>query len=122
VKMNRESLEEQIKKRADERVQERIKRFKEAVVRAANELCGTQHQLNSFSHELPEPLRQCFAAMASDNHRKAWPSTLWADERARVTDEVFATMNELQRVLLARGVATEGEPEVTESKPEQISA
>lgn len=107
--LKRETLEEQIKKRAKERTQKRISVFKEEVARATAKLLERNVSI-VHGKCLNEDARKVLSVMASDNHREGWPKTLWQDEEFRVTNEVMGTMDELQKVLLSRDIATEDSP------------
>lgn len=107
-RLNPQTLEDQIAKRANERVQKRIVQFKSQIVAACNTLFCATGPLTSAQ-------KKALTVMASNNDRNGWPKELWVAERDAVTNEVLSTMNELQRVLLVKGEAGENEIESEEA-------
>lgn len=107
-RMNPQTLEEQIAKRADERVQKRITQFRSQILVACNTLFCATGPLSSVQ-------KRTLAIMASNNDKSGWPKELWTAERDAVTSEVLSTMNELQRVLLVKGGDSENEMESAEA-------
>lgn len=112
AKMTTETLEEQIKRRADNRAQQKISRFKQDILNACQRLTEDRgsYTVNTYTRCMPERFRELLAVVASGNAQQGWPAWLWEEERHRVTAEVMATMNELQKVLLAPDEPGENRP------------
>lgn len=110
---NFEDMETAVKNRAHERVQERLKSFKKAILAA----CGTllhdnvyryDHQPGAFDE--PE-IKEVFTILSSGDPRSRWPRSLWKKEEAGVRAALMNIMNEAQKALLAQ------EPKDTDCHP-----
>lgn len=106
--MNAEKFEELVAKRANDRVQKRIKTFKRAVLQAIKDFdpdCpGTYGHLgqtpsNPFSSEV----RAYLTHLASDDHTSGWPGNLWEREENKVREELFAIGDEMMKALASSG-------------------
>lgn len=106
MSMKIETLEEQIKKRAQEEVQKRVAAFKTTVYRTIEDLLGRPSTNTSWikAHGKREDVRNLLRVLASDDNTKGWPSELWRSEEQRLRDEILSRMDELQRVLLAKNL------------------
>ncbi len=113
-----------VKNRADERVKARIKVFREAIKIAFKNLTGCSY-VGSNNSETETSDKANWAVLTgmvekgSVDKLKEWPHYLWATERDAVRSELLATMDEMQKALLApKPAATENddrpatEPEV----------
>lgn len=122
AKLDRKTLEEKIALRAKSQTETRIKAFKVAACRAAGELLGKQVTPNTtYGVPYSADVRTLFAVLASDTPNKGWPRELWDADESRVTDEIMATMNELQRVLLVKDDAFTEEPEPLPETDKQVT-
>lgn len=121
--MDYETIEQKVKKRANERAATKINAFKQAVSDALKELIGTNLALGAYSTALRDTpglsdegrvARGCLLVLLSDNNTKGWPKGIWEREAQIVRDEVFATMNEMQKMLAAREKSSD-DPQPAES-------
>ena len=99
--------------RADERVQKRIADFKRAVLNAVDNL------LSLYSYRYNEDRKAIYQIMASADDKKGWPAKLWELEEKKVTEELLATMDELQKAFLAYSNKTAGENTKQETIPSE---
>ena len=91
--MNIETMDKKIKKRAAEITSKDIVTFKTAVDKALDVLC----------HGTWDARKQCLAVMASADNTKGWPKILWEAREKLVRDDVFSTMDAVQKMLLSKG-------------------
>lgn len=102
--MNRETLEKRVALRADNRVQARIQAFRKDIDNACHRLLGEAYFNNHAAR------KRVLEIMLTREHPAKWPKLLWEKEEETVMGEVLATMNELQKVLLAKPVENREEP------------
>lgn len=103
--MDETRFEELVKKRADQRVQERIKKFKHDVTQGLRELFGqSPYGPSLFNRDVAKDngkYKGVMEQMASDDPGHNWPSVLWEAERKEVRQQLFGIMDEMQKTLLA---------------------
>jgi len=93
--MKAEKFDAIVKARADQRIQERLKIFKDDVRKALEKLTGHSYAgYRSFGSSF-------WKVLTGDNWHKGWPKTLWTEEEVRVENELLATLNEMQKAFLA---------------------
>lgn len=114
--MNTERFTKIIEARADQRVQDKIRKFRNAVYRAAEELTGVNEQ---YYMEGYGPVTKSVVDVACTPKPRKWPVSLWEKEEAAVQKELFSIMDEMQKALLAADNHTPGEERpALASKPE----
>jgi len=105
-------FDEIVKKRADERVQKKIKACKRAVANAVRAIYG--NTVGNYHDSVHDALQDkqgapIMAVLSSDTPSKGWPKDLWEREREAVAAELLATMDEMQKALLAPAPDTTAE-------------
>lgn len=88
-------LEKKIADRANERVQVKLRIYKEELKRAFHNLTG----LDDYGER--EYFNNCLNGGIRDVNSK-WPKRLWDDEEKKVREELFHIMDEAQKVYLAQ--------------------
>ena len=105
-------LETAIKNRANERVQEKFRKFKKAIIDACNELTG-EHCGEYIN--IPNWFGKYLLALAKDDGK--FPAELWRNEEERVRRELFAVMDEVQKAYAAKAPSeTDVQPEDAKEK------
>ncbi len=89
-----------VEARANERVQNRIYAFTQEAFAAALKLCDGG---------VEQGRREVLAVAAQPYAERTWPQSLWTKERATVRKELLATMDEMQRAIVAAEKAEPGE-------------
>jgi hypothetical protein len=117
--MTPSKFEEVIKARAKERVDKKIREFKDTVIAALKKLYGPNKAATEYTWQLSKRGKEVMLIMASENHQKNWPPELWGEEEELVGKELFAVMDEMQRALLAKDDLgpDANQPEREEVKP-----
>jgi len=95
--MKGETFEKAVVTRAKQRVDDKLRVFRKALVSAMRELVG-RHSVY-LSDTLP---KQVLAILAGGTPTLDWPASLWRDEEDRVRKELFAVMDEMQKALIAK--------------------
>lgn len=115
--MTAKKFDELVKARARQRVDAKVKRFKQEIDRAYRELTGESICFESYNQvrKLPHAI---FTVLASENHRKGWPAWLWKNEEAAVERELLSIMDEMQKALIAVSSKQEYENEQEENGKE----
>lgn len=113
--MKSEMFDGIVKARANERVQKKIRKFKQDVGKALSEMGKGYSRVRPEENCGTEEAKAILAIMGSDNPNSGWPNTLWERERTAVEKELLAIMDEMQKALLAADKAEPGEhrPEAT---------
>lgn len=100
-----EGLQEAVKKRANQRVQDRITAFKKGMEKLLGALLhGTDsywyhHAYNSaFTNDESVEI---FRRFAEGEFKKGWPVRLWSEEEGVVAAEIMRVTDEVQKALLA---------------------
>lgn len=94
--MNKNKFEDGIKRRANQKVQERINKFEKAVHMAYLELCSPQNKGYTPSKKNLKPYLT--PLMESD---EKWPASLWEEEETKATNELFSLLDPVEKMLLA---------------------
>ena len=115
--MDLDTLERQIKAKADKEVQNKLSIFRTAVENAAQALCRGWGPPNCCSYE--SPCKELLLVLAGDYSRRKWPRELWAHEEKRIREEILSTMDTLQKVLL---VKVPDVPYEDSAEPEKVPA
>ena len=103
--MNRQTFEQLVERRANERVQQKIGAVRKAVFKALDAMApGTAFYNGSGEAKWPEKFTRILDQLSNPNNTKGWPKYLWVEEREKVTKELFDIMDEMQRALLAKPV------------------
>ena len=110
--MTFETLEEQIKKRADEQAQKAIWKFKNDVLTAATQLFHGDYM--TFDTPDLKKLMECFGRGVVKGNM--WPARIWKLREDKLRDEVLSTMDTVQRMLISKGGDGEHSPEEETSK------
>ena len=105
--MNAQGFQKIIEARANERVQEKIRTFKKGVAGLLNAFSGQCY--NDEKTTLTPDRRAIVSIMASEDHSKGWPKTIWENERDIVEKELLSIMDEMQKALLAADRSELGE-------------
>lgn len=92
-------FDEIVKARAAERVDARIRRFKQSIAKAFSDDLGIRMSFNYNYKMEDKEASKVLQVLCSDNHTKGWPKELWEREREAVTTELLSTMDEMQRAL-----------------------
>lgn len=100
-----EGLQEAIKKRANERVQDRIRAFKKGMEKHLGMLLhGTEsywyHHAYGSAFTNEESV-EIFKQLAEGDFKKGWPARLWSEEEACVAAEIMKITDEVQKALTA---------------------
>ena len=95
--MDVKTFEEKVKNRANQRVQHKIYKFEISLRDALRLLFG-----DNWAEINHTKAKEVFLILSGDVTDKGWPKSLWEDERARVQDELFSIMDEMQKTLLSR--------------------
>ena len=112
--MTKSKFDQIIENRANQRVQEKITQCKKSIFTALNQILD-QYWDNSQNRTWPDQHRQILSILASENTKHDWPQTLWQNEKEKVSQELLATMDEMQKALLAPSFAIDD----CQSKPEE---
>jgi hypothetical protein len=101
--MNETKFQKAVTNRANERVQAKVIKFKEAVSAALKVLDSKVSYHNSSEGVIVEKASQGYltALILGDAYNK-WPRGMWDREEALVTEEMFSMMNEVERAIMAR--------------------
>lgn len=93
--MNSERFDRIVKARANERIQERICKFRETVINAIR-VCrpGWQYHTLRYDSELVQIMLAAFPS-------QKFPIALWSEEEAIVEKELLSIMDEMQKALIA---------------------
>lgn len=117
-----EDLEQKIRNRANQQVQQAIRDFRNAIASALSDLLGGSGDMYQVrggntlsSNGFP---RAVLANMLSDDPRNGWPSNVWRNRENALRKVILDKMDELQRITLAK---PPGEDEDAEAKPEEDS-
>jgi hypothetical protein len=116
MKKNVKDLEAMINKRADDVVQEKIVRFRKAIEAALANLvglkthdirCGSIGQLAGSQNVYQAAVAQAASLILKDKdpltgQQHPWPGILWTQEREAIRDELFAKMDLMQQLLVAK--------------------
>lgn len=96
--MNAFKFDELVKARANERVQERIKKFREDIINAVKTLRPEfkHHSLTVRS----DMVKGLFACLPENT---GWPAEIWRDEEECVSKELLATLDEMQKAFISIG-------------------
>ena len=108
--MNAQGFQKIVEARANERVQEKIRTFKKGVADILNAFSGRCYC--DENNSLTSHRRAIVAIMASEDHSKGWPKSLWENERTAVEKELLSIMDEMQKALLAADRSEPGENEI----------
>jgi len=110
--MKAETFEKAVKKRAHERVQERITIFRKTVSGA---LCALGGDLLGSAYMTTVQLdgAKALQVLISGNN-KGWPLSLWTNEEIAVRAEILTTLDEVQRALLAASQPEDPDREMPE--------
>jgi len=101
-----------VKERANKRTQAKIKTFRETVTAAAQALTGHKGgypdklfvevgEQYGDSHTFSVLHRSLLAQMLTPPKDRGWPASLWRTEEELVSKDLFATMDEIQKALVA---------------------
>ena len=105
--MTGEKFAEIVTKRANERVQEKLKQFKQAIKHAFYELTGSDYVWkNETGNKSTEANNKILENMAKEyclDPNRGWPKYLWEKEEEKVKDELLSLMDEMQKALLSPG-------------------
>ena len=103
--MTGEKFAEIVTKRANERVNIKIREFKKAIYQAFNKLSGEQY-ISKNSKGLQGLNFAILAQMVEEEaigFNVGWPRLLWEQEEEKVKYELLSMMDEMQKALLAPG-------------------
>jgi len=116
--MKAEMFDKIVEASANERVQRKISAFKDAVDRAYRTLmvCPPYSSIFDASADVYPEAKKVIGILVSGDTRRGWPSRLWEREREAVSKELLATMDEMQKALLAAEKAEPGENRPEESE------
>ena len=106
--MKSEKFDKLVKARANERVQEKIREFKESCGYAFQKLTNQRSYIVS-DYEMSDFAKAVFAVLVSKNHSKGWPQELWEQEEEKVERELLSIMDEMQKALIAADKNETGE-------------
>jgi len=106
--MKSEKFDRLVKARANERVQEKIKTFKESCGDAFQKLTDQCSYIVS-DYEVSDFAKAVFAILISKNNSKNWPRELWEKEEEKVERELLSIMDEMQKALIAADKNETGE-------------
>ena len=110
--MNREKLEDKIKKRASELACEKIKDCRKKILMALDELVR-ENLYSSGIRYIPsnsELSRRALNILLSDDFTKGWPKKIWEKCEEEVSQTIMERMSELERMYISKGDNSE-EPE-----------
>ncbi len=112
--MKRTTLDEQIKKRANETVQKSILDCKIAVYSAVKVLLGETPPVPSrgpgrrYAREKwNEGLMRVLEILSSEDNTQGWPSSLWRDAESALLTDILSKMDVVQRTLTAKDTPDE---------------
>ena len=106
--MKAEQFDKIVKARTDERVDQKIKRFRESVYAA----CRTLFNYNDDAYQREswhEEYRAVLVILSSIENTKGWPTKLWETQREKVVDELLSMFDEFTKARLAADKAEESE-------------
>jgi len=106
--MKSEKFDRLVKARANERVQEKIREFKESCGYAFQKLTNQRSYVVS-DYEMSDFAKAVFAILVSKNNSKNWPRELWEKEEEKVERELLSIMDEMQKALIAADKNETGE-------------
>ena len=94
--MEAKGFDKIVQARADERVRDKILRFERAMLSALREFAGASdnYKASAYGNEI-------LTVLATPCNNRLWPPRMWREEEALVEKELLATMDEMQRALLA---------------------
>jgi hypothetical protein len=116
--MNQSRFDVIVKNRAQQRVSERIERFRYKLAEAFKEL-GPEFQPGYYNgwlpHDIKDDVRLVLSNVANGGYfdpldkpqgsqtlaQVVWPKCMWDNEESAVEKELLATMDEMQRALIA---------------------
>lgn len=107
--MTGEKFAEIVTKRANERVQVRLKTFKEQVYTAFRNLMGETGLRPSGEgnkkdkEDYNRAILQQMLEQKTIGITEAWPKVIWKEEEECVTKELLSMMDEMQKALIAPG-------------------
>ena len=108
--MKAETFDKIVEARANERVQEKVAKFKMECLFALEHLLGGKKWSGyNIDTTYLNNMRLPFSLLASENHRSGWPKILWETERNAVREELLGIMDEMQKALLAADKNQPGE-------------
>ena len=119
--MTGEKFAEIVTKRAHERVQKKLRIFKDAIYQLFRELTGSA---SLFDTKKPDDGQEETANRAilsrmlelgKMDFNKGWPTLIWKNEEEKVTKELLSMMDEMQKALLSPG------PKEGDCKPDLTS-
>ena len=105
--MEQTKFEKLIIKRAEERVDLKLRTFKDEITKACAKLTGKSSQQNTWMLTLTA--KAVLNCMMSDDHKKGWPQYLWTEEQDKVRNELYQIMDEMQKAFIAAGKMAESE-------------
>jgi len=100
-------FDEIVETRAQERVDSRVREFKNAVWKAFCTLCGYNPRMYDSYRDVGrsrfqnEDLREVLTILLSDDTKKGWPKKFWDEERSSISTAILASLDDLQRAMLA---------------------
>ena len=115
--MKAEEFDKIVKARTDERVDEKIQRFRENVYVACRNLFGYSDDAY-HKDSWYEQYRAVLKVLSSTENKKGWPTELWTKERTRVVGELLKTFDEFTKAKLAADNAREPENTMVEKSDE----
>lgn len=96
--MTGDKFNEIVKKRADQRVQDKIKKFKTELHNAVRDLTG---QSEPYPWRIIQQKINTKAINAMLHENEKWPRDIWDNEEKQVTKELLSTLDEMQLALLS---------------------
>lgn len=93
-----------VKKRADQRVQTKIKQFKTDLNNAVKTLTGLNE---AYPWRIIQNKVNAKAINAMLHENGKWPRSIWDDEEKQVTKELLSTLDEMQLALLSLNLPEE---------------
>lgn len=104
--MTPERFDEQVRKRANETVQQNIQNCKRGIAVAICQLLGVgapNLDRGNIRHTLKrKEVQAVLSILVSEKPDTGWPAELWVRERARLSDEILSRMDELQKMMIAK--------------------
>jgi len=110
--MTHEELVRKIQAKANAEMQDAIRLLRQEIAAALVKFGVYGVPVRAVSDRFSDTALTVMKVLISDDPRKGWPIECWRKREARLMDEVLATMDTLQQVLLAKEPAQiEGQPE-----------
>ena len=113
--MDIKTLEEKIKKKANNEAQTAISNFRSIVIRGLRELFCTQ---NDHDMRFTDDQSRKVMSILANGSTEDWPAEIWTLRENKIREDIMSTMDSLQKVLFTQDIPNAKEQEEKkEEKP-----